>query len=222
MALFIGSARDAPDKYARAEAATREMAGLFREPHRAPPAAPKDDLLSELVQLEEAATALPRTSWWRPASCCSSPATKPRRTISPTACSRCSAFPQELEARASPRSRRRRSRSCCATTARSARRCGSCRRRRSCTAGRSPGERVFLLMNAANRDPRAYADPDRLDLARHGLPHLTFGFGPHICLGFPLARLEGQVALPAVLARWRPSSSPAAEPNGSIRWSCAA
>ena len=66
-----------------------------------------------------------------------------------------------------------------------------------------PGERVFLLLNAANRDERAYPDPDRLDLARSGVPHLTFGFGAHICLGFPLARLEGQVALPAVLARWR-------------------
>jgi cytochrome P450 len=66
-----------------------------------------------------------------------------------------------------------------------------------------PGERVFLMMNAANRDPRAYPDPDRLDLARSGVPHLTFGFGAHICLGFPLARLEGQIALPAVLGRWR-------------------
>jgi cytochrome P450 len=66
-----------------------------------------------------------------------------------------------------------------------------------------PGERVFLLMNAANRDPRAYANPERVDLSRNGVPHLTFGFGAHICLGFPLARLEGQVALPAVLARWR-------------------
>jgi cytochrome P450 len=65
------------------------------------------------------------------------------------------------------------------------------------------GERVFLMMNAANRDPRAYEDPDRLDLARNGVPHLTFGFGAHLCLGFPLARLEGQVALRAVLARWR-------------------
>jgi cytochrome P450 len=65
------------------------------------------------------------------------------------------------------------------------------------------GDRVFLLMNAANRDPRAYDDPERLDLERNGVPHLTFGFGAHICLGFPLARLEGQIALPAVLARWR-------------------
>jgi cytochrome P450 len=58
------------------------------------------------------------------------------------------------------------------------------------------------MMNAANRDERAYPDPDRVDLGRSGPAHLTFGFGPHICLGFPLARLEGQVALPAVLARW--------------------
>jgi len=65
------------------------------------------------------------------------------------------------------------------------------------------GERVFLMMNAANRDPRAYAEPDRVDLDRHGVPHLTFGYGAHICLGFPLARLEGQIALPAVLTRWR-------------------
>ena len=66
-----------------------------------------------------------------------------------------------------------------------------------------PGERVFVLMNSANRDPRAYDEPDCLDLERDGVPHLTFGFGAHICLGFPLARLEGQIALPAVLARWR-------------------
>src|SRR5207253_2509437 len=65
------------------------------------------------------------------------------------------------------------------------------------------GDRVFLMMNAANRDERAYPDPDRVELERNGPAHLTFGFGPHICLGFPLARLEGQIALPAVLARWQ-------------------
>jgi hypothetical protein len=65
------------------------------------------------------------------------------------------------------------------------------------------GQRVFIMLNAANRDPRAYPDPDRLDLDRDGLPHLTFGFGIHICLGFPLARTEGQVAIPALLARYR-------------------
>jgi cytochrome P450 len=64
------------------------------------------------------------------------------------------------------------------------------------------GERVFVMLNAANRDPRAYADPDRLDLQRDGVPHLSFGFGSHICLGFPLARTEGEVAFPALLSHF--------------------
>jgi len=69
------------------------------------------------------------------------------------------------------------------------------------------------MMNAANRDPRAFPHPDRVDLARNGVAHLTFGFGPHICLGFPLARLEGQIALPAVLGRWREI-----EVDGPLEW----
>jgi cytochrome P450 len=64
------------------------------------------------------------------------------------------------------------------------------------------GQRVFIMLNAANRDPRAFDDPDRLDLGRQGPQHLTFGLGLHMCLGFPLARTEGQVALPALLARF--------------------
>ena len=65
-----------------------------------------------------------------------------------------------------------------------------------------PGDRMFVMLSAANRDPDVYEDPDRLILQRDGVPHLSFGFGMHICLGFPLARLEGQIALPAVLERW--------------------
>jgi cytochrome P450 len=60
----------------------------------------------------------------------------------------------------------------------------------------------YLTLWMVFRDPRAYEDPDRVDIARNGPPHLAFGFGLHICLGFPLARLEGQIALPAVLAHW--------------------
>jgi len=65
-----------------------------------------------------------------------------------------------------------------------------------------PGQRVFLLQCAANRDPEIFADPDRLDLARRPNPHLGFGFGVHYCLGAPLARLEAQVAIAALLARF--------------------
>jgi cytochrome P450 len=78
------------------------------------------------------------------------------------------------------------------------------------------GERVFVMLSAANRDPEAYPDPDRVILARDGPPHLAFGFGLHICLGFPLARLEGQIALPAVLARWR--NIELAVPEARLEW----
>ncbi len=63
------------------------------------------------------------------------------------------------------------------------------------------GARVLLLYGAANRDPRRYDDPDRLDLGRPVLRHLSFGNGIHHCLGAPLARQEAKVALAALLAR---------------------
>ncbi len=61
------------------------------------------------------------------------------------------------------------------------------------------GDRVFTMINAANRDPRQFAEPDRLDLARANNRHIAFGYGIHFCLGAPLARLEAQIALPALL-----------------------
>jgi cytochrome P450 len=64
------------------------------------------------------------------------------------------------------------------------------------------GQRVYVFLNAANRDPRQFADPDRLDLTRaDARRHLTFGHGLHTCLGAHLARLEGAVALPILLER---------------------
>ena len=60
-----------------------------------------------------------------------------------------------------------------------------------------PGGRiVFCLLGAANRDPARFDDPDRLDLARPGVRPMSFGGGPHFCLGAALARMEAAIALP--------------------------
>jgi cytochrome P450 len=64
------------------------------------------------------------------------------------------------------------------------------------------GSAMLLLVGAANRDERRYADPDRFDIHRDQGQHLTFGFGLHFCLGAALARLEGRVALDEVLNRF--------------------
>jgi cytochrome P450 len=64
------------------------------------------------------------------------------------------------------------------------------------------GEAVLLAKHAANRDPRRYADPNRLDLTRDAQGHVGWGHGPHHCVGAPLARMDLQVALTALLERF--------------------
>jgi cytochrome P450 len=64
------------------------------------------------------------------------------------------------------------------------------------------GEQVVVLVSAANRDPAVFADPETLDIARADNRHLSFSAGMHYCLGAALARLEGEVAFPALLHRF--------------------
>jgi cytochrome P450 len=66
------------------------------------------------------------------------------------------------------------------------------------------GEPVTAAIVSANRDPRAFTDPDRLDISRAAGPsgHLGFAHGPHFCLGAPLARAQTEVALEALLRRF--------------------
>jgi cytochrome P450 len=64
------------------------------------------------------------------------------------------------------------------------------------------GEHVVAYLGAGNRDPDRFADPHRLDLSRKDNAPLSFGGGSHYCLGAPLARLEAQLALPALLRRF--------------------
>jgi cytochrome P450 len=64
------------------------------------------------------------------------------------------------------------------------------------------GESVLVYFGAANRDPEAYPEPERFDLANRARRHAAFGHGIHFCLGAPLARLETALALDAVLDRF--------------------
>ena len=205
MALFIGSARDAPDKYRRAEAATAEMAALFRDLVALRRARPSRDLLTELVLVEEEGD---RLSDDELVATCVLLLFAGHETTTHHIANGLRAllsFPDQL---ALLRERPDLAAAAVEELLRYDGPIGAQVRivqQTQSVHGKAftPGERVFLLMNAANRDPRAYEAPDRLELQRRGVAHLTFGFGAHICLGFPLARLEGQIALPALLERWR-------------------
>jgi cytochrome P450 len=78
------------------------------------------------------------------------------------------------------------------------------------------GEWVFPVISAADWDPARFPGPRRLDLRRDTSGHLAFGHGVHHCLGAPLARMEAEVALGALLARY-PGLSLAVPPE-QLRW----
>jgi cytochrome P450 len=78
------------------------------------------------------------------------------------------------------------------------------------------GDPVLVVLAAADRDPEKFTAPDTLDLTRRDNQHLGYGHGIHYCLGAPLARLEGQIALATLFSRL-PDLRLAVDP-GDLRW----
>lgn len=75
------------------------------------------------------------------------------------------------------------------------------------------GDIAFQMLGAANRDPAVFDRPDTFDIRREPNRHIAFGLGPHFCIGAPLSRAEGQIALTTLAARM-----PNLELDGTPRW----
>jgi cytochrome P450 len=75
---------------------------------------------------------------------------------------------------------------------------------------------VAVLVESANRDPAVFPDPHRFDIARRGTPHLSFGGGAHVCIGQHLARLEAQIAVASIVARF--PDLRLADPDAPPQW----
>jgi cytochrome P450 len=72
---------------------------------------------------------------------------------------------------------------------------------------------LIFSLRGANRDPQAFPEPHRFDIARKDAPHVAFGGGLHLCIGAPLARLEAQVAILSFFTRFPNARLPDAKPQ---------
>jgi cytochrome P450 len=203
LATFVGSALATPDKYERAARSVGQMTAYFRDLGRARRSAPPDDLLSALVGAEPRPDALSEDEVVATAILLLFAGHETTANLIGNGVLALLRHPGELAAlRRDP---------ALATSAveellRYDGPSGAMVRvARDDVAvdGVTIGadERIFLMINAANRDPRQFAEPDRVDIHRDPNRHLAFGYGIHFCIGAPLARLEAQIAIPALLRR---------------------
>ena len=203
MALFVGSAQITPDKYDKAEQATREMGAYFRDLVAERRRRPRLDMISELIAAEEAGNALSEDELVASAVLLLFAGHETTTNMLGTGLLHLIQNPDQLaRLRADPEN---------AETAveevlrfdgpiyAMVRVANDAMVLHERTIAK--GDRIFAMLNAANRDPRVFDDPDRFDIMREPNRQMAFGYGIHFCLGAPLARLEGRIALPRVLDR---------------------
>jgi cytochrome P450 len=204
IALFIGTARASADKYRRAEVGARAMADYFRTIVAQRAKAPRDDIISQLVAAREEREVL--TDDEVIATCILLLFAGHETTTNligngfyytmkfPDQWERVKGDPSLLEPAIEEWLRYDGPTGALARVVATDIDFGDKRLLR--------GQRVFAFSNAANRDPKQFPNADAFDLGRTPNAHLTFGHGIHFCLGAPLARLEGQIALRALIERF--------------------
>ena len=203
IALFVGIARATPDKYAKAQAGTREMAAYFRCLVAERRKAPREDMISALIAAEEHAQHLTEDEIVATCILLLFAGHETTANLIGNGVLALLRHPAELaKLRARPELAEGAVEECLRYDGPS----GALARVVAVgheMGGRQlkTGERVYAWMNAANRDPRRFPDPDRFDIERPDNRHLTFGHGAHFCLGAPLARLEAQIGFPRLFGR---------------------
>lgn len=216
MQLFIGSARNAPDKYERAAEGAHEMATLFRGLIAERRAEPRDDLISAFIAAREADDAMTEDEL---VAACMLVMFGGHETTANLLAGGMAKFIAHPEAARLLADKPELAKSAVEECLRLDGPSGSMARLVAVEHdlhGKTlrPGERVFAMINTANQDPDVFDRPDEFDITRKPNRHLTFGYGAHFCMGAALARLEAEVTFPRLVQRL-PTLKLAKEP---IEW----
>lgn len=213
MQLFIGSARNAPDKYERAAEGAHEMATLFRGLIAERRAEPRDDLISAFIAAREADDAMTEDEL---VAACMLVMFGGHETTANLLAGGMAKFIANPEAARLLADKPDLAKSAVEECLRLDGPSGSMARLVAVEHelhGKTlrPGERVFAMINTANQDPSMFDNARHFDIARKPNRHLTFGYGAHFCMGAALARLEGEITFPHLVQRF-PKLKLAAEP----------
>lgn len=205
MMLFIGSSRDVDDKYERARRGAQAMAELFRELIEERRARPTGDILTQLLESDIDGDGLSDDEAIGCMMILSSGSQSTTAHLLETAMI---VFAEQPELADRLRREPAKIPDAIEEVLRYDGPVLSISRlvTRDVTIGENTlkeGDRVFAMLTAANRDPKAFDDPDTINIDRKPNRHLAFSMGTHFCLGAPLARLEAQIAIDEILRRFQ-------------------